>query len=281
MNDSNDKKNGNVNIYFNEEHYDEEYYDEEEVERKGIKKLLVILGIVIIIGIGTLLFLSEDDIIRNAWNDIACAVNTIYMDISKNDEEILPYWYNFDENSLYKPVIYLYPKKEIEVDITLEGADLTTTYPEYNNGWSIVANPDGTIVDKNGREYNYLYWEGVSDYFVDMSMGFVVFKDNYIEFLEEKLGYIGLTDKESCDFITYWLPQMNEFEYCLVSFQMENYEEQVKLNYSVTPDNELRVFVAFKGLDKSIEIEEQDLSYYDSFERIGFTAVEWGGTFID
>ena len=40
----------------------------------------------------------------------------------------------------------------------------------------------------------------------------------------------------------------------------------------------LRVFVLFKGLNKPIKIEEQDLSYYSNFERSGFTVVEWGGT---
>ena len=181
---------------------------------------------------------------------------------------------------LKKPVIYLYPEKEIAISVTVEGADLTTTYPKYENGWNITAYPDGTLIDGNGREYNYLYWEGLSNNFIDMSKGFVVSKDNYIEFLEEKLDYIGLSNKESVDFISYWLPQMNDYDYCQVSFQMENYEEQVKLDFSVAPDNELRVFVAFKGLDETIDIEEQDLSYYADFKRDSFVVVEWGGSFI-
>ena len=185
------------------------------------------------------------------------------------------------EADLKKPVIYLYPEKEIDISVTVSGADLTTTYPKYENGWNITAYPDGTLIDGNGREYNYLYWEGLSNNFIDISNGFVVSKDNYIEFLEEKLDYIGLSNKESADFISYWLPYMNEFEYCLVSFQMENYEEQVKLDFSINPDNELRVFVAFKGLSDFVQIEEQDLSYYEDFERSGFTVVEWGGTFIE
>ena len=183
---------------------------------------------------------------------------------------------------LKKPVIYLYPEKRTDISLTVEGVNLTTTYPNYNNGWNVTAYPDGTLIDDNGRGYNYLYWEGKSNNFeVELLEGFVVSKNNYIEFLEEKLDYVGLTNKESADFISYWLPYMNEYEYCQVSFQMENYEEQVKLDFSVKPDNELRVFVAFKGLDKPIEIEEQDLSYYNGFERTGFTVVEWGGTIIE
>ena len=180
-----------------------------------------------------------------------------------------------------KPVIYLYPTEKTDIAVNLYGVIFTTTYPKYNDGWCVTAYPDGTLVDKNGREYNYLYWEGLSLSFEDLSKGFVVEKENYIGFLEEKLSVIGLTDKESCDFITYWLPQMNEYDYCLVSFQMENYEKSIKLDFSVKPDNELRVFIAFKGLDEFIEVEEQDLSYYKDFKREGFVVIEWGGTFIN
>lgn len=194
--------------------------------------------------------------------------------IEENNKKIeLPIWKK-------KPVIYLYPEEEINIDVKIPNIEFTTTYPKYENGWNITAYPDGTLIDGNGREYNYLYWEGLSNNFIDMSKGFVVSKDNYIEFLEEKLDYIGLSNKESADFISYWLPYMNEFEYCQVSFQMENYEEQVKLDFSVAPDNELRVFVAFKGLDETIDIEEQDLSYYADFKRDSFVVVEWGGSFI-
>ena len=94
------------------------------------------------------------------------------------------------------------------------------------------------------------------------------------------MGEVGLSDKEACDFISYWLPIINKTPYVLISFQMGTYENAVKLDFSVKPDNELRVYVAFKGLNNYIEIPEQDLSYYNSFERSGFTVVEWGGTLI-
>lgn len=183
-------------------------------------------------------------------------------------------------NESAKPVIYLYPEKPLDVSISLSGVNLTATYPEYNNGWSVCAYPDGTLVDDNGREYNYLYWEGISPLFADISSGFVVERDNLISFLESKLGEVGLSDKEACDFISYWLPIINKTPYVLISFQMGTYENAVKLDFSVKPDNELRVYVAFKGLNNYIEIPEQDLSYYNSFERSGFTVVEWGGTLI-
>ena len=178
-----------------------------------------------------------------------------------------------------KPVIYLYPEEETELEVKIPTVDFTTTYPLYNNGWSVIARPNGTLIDENNREYNYLYWEGYTNYQVDLSEGFVVFKDKYIEFLEDKLAYVGLSDKEACDFISYWLPLMNEYDYCLVSFQ-KDYGEKVKIEYSVEPNNELVVFTAIQGLDEPIQVVEQDLSSYKDFVREGFVSVEWGGRFI-
>ena len=48
----------------------------------------------------------------------------------------------------YKPVIYLYPEETTEVSVEIDyNGKLTCTYPEYNNGWKVIAEPDGTIVD--------------------------------------------------------------------------------------------------------------------------------------
>ena len=45
-----------------------------------------------------------------------------------------------------KPVIYLYPEQETKVKVQLDyDGTLVCTYPEYNNGWKEVAQPDGTF----------------------------------------------------------------------------------------------------------------------------------------
>lgn len=72
-----------------------------------------------------------------------------------------------------KPVIYLYPQEEQETSVRLDyDENLTCTYPVYNEGWSVTARPDGQLVDENGISYNYLYWEGKSDWKYDFSEGF-------------------------------------------------------------------------------------------------------------
>ena len=175
-----------------------------------------------------------------------------------------------------KPVIYLYPEQAQEVYVQLElDGEFTCTYPEYDNGWKVKAYPDGTLRDQvTGKEYNYLFWEGTSGTGYDLSRGFVVEGKDTAEFLEEKLAYLGLNERESNEFIVYWLPRMEKNNYNLITFQGEKYTEHAKLKISPEPDSILRVFMAYKPLDKPVDIPEQEL---EPFEREGFTVVEWGG----
>ena len=39
-----------------------------------------------------------------------------------------------------KPVLYLYPEEETEVTVTLDfDGTLTSTYPDYGDGWTVTA----------------------------------------------------------------------------------------------------------------------------------------------
>lgn len=175
-----------------------------------------------------------------------------------------------------KPVIYLYPQEETEVIVQLRfDGTLTCTYPSYNDGWRVIAQPDGTLTDAaDGQEYSYLFWEGIGDAQYDFSSGFVVKGSETMSFLQEKLAALGLTPKEYNEFIVYWLPRMQENAYNLISFQQEAYTEHAELTITPQPDSILRVFMAYKALREPVELPEQQLP---SFEREGFTVVEWGG----
>lgn len=174
-----------------------------------------------------------------------------------------------------KPVIYLYPEQETEVKVQLDyDGTLVCTYPEYNDGWKVVAQPDGTLCDESGKTYSYLFWEGNTDATYDFSKGFVVKGSETAEFLEEKLAEIGLNEKEKNEFIVYWLPRMQDNSYNLITFQTKAYTDVAKLHITPEPDSILRVFMAYKGLDKPIQIEEPVIA---PFERKGFTVIEWGG----
>ena len=199
-----------------------------------------------------------------------------FEDIEKF-EESMP---SISETPDLKPVIYLYPTEETEVSVKLSyNGELTTTYPAYGDGWHVTARPDGTLTNKaDGKEYSYLFWEGVSDTEYDMSRGFVLKGEDTAAFLQETLKKLGLTPREYNEFIVFWLPRMQENPYNLITFQTDRYTESAKLSITPRPDSVLRVFMAYRPLQEPIAVEAQPLP---GFERKGFTVVEWGGAQVD
>ena len=178
-----------------------------------------------------------------------------------------------------KPVIYLYPREETNVDVTLDyDGHLTCTYPKYTGGWSVTARPDGTLTDGAGQSYNYLYWEGEDRNEYDFSRGFCVAGADSAAFLEDALARLGLTRREANEFIVFWLPQLEENPYNLIAFQTDAYTDHARLTVPPEPDTVLRVFMAWKPLDAPVEIEAQPLT---APTREGFTLVEWGGSQVD
>ena len=188
---------------------------------------------------------------------------------------------NVSSSADLKPIIYIYPEEKTEITVSLGNPEkLTTTYPKYEDGWTVVAKPDGTLIDTDtGREYYSLYWEGLdTNSGQNMQEGFVVAKEDITKFLEEKLEILGLNEREAQEFIIYWLPRLEAHEYVYIRFKtMEEIEDNMPLILSEKPDTLIRVMMEWKGLDSYKEVEEQQL---EKVERTGFTVVEWGGTEI-
>lgn len=175
-----------------------------------------------------------------------------------------------------KPVLYLYPEEETTVSVRLDyNGQLTTTYPAYEDGWTVTAHPDGTLTDPaTGRDYYCLFWEGISPVEYDFSEGFVVPGEETAAFLEGALAQLGLTEREANEFLIYWLPRMEGNPYNLIAFQEEVYTQNAALTISPAPDTLLRVFMAWQGLEAPVEVRPQTLT---PTPRTGFTVVEWGG----
>ncbi len=57
----------------------------------------------------------------------------------------------------------------------------------------------------------------------------------------------------------------------------EEIDTNMPLTITPEPDTTIMVLMEYKGLENSIEVEEQSL---ETPERKGFVAVEWGGTEI-
>ena len=190
-----------------------------------------------------------------------------------------------------KPVVYVYPQEEQGLTMTIDvKGTLDMVYPAPERqvqteegtraSWTISAAPDGTLTDASGRSYPYVFWEGPVRQDTP-ERGFIVAREDAVPFLEEKLGQLGLSDKEAADFITYWAPRIRANEYTFVSFDASSYAQQVTYSFTdeagvpVEPDTFIRVFMTIRAADANEEVTPQ--VFGPTPTRSGFTAVEWGG----
>lgn len=180
-----------------------------------------------------------------------------------------------------KPIIYLYPTEDTEVSVKLlKDEKLTCSYPRYKDSWRVLAQSNGNLKDLNtNRQLYSLYYESISDVeFKVEKEGFVVKGEDTIEFLEEKLAILGLTEKEAEEFIVYWLPRLESNKYNYIRFATnDEINENMPLEINPRPDTIIRILMTFKGLENPIDVQEQQL---ETPNRTGFVAVEWGGTEI-
>lgn len=176
-----------------------------------------------------------------------------------------------------KPLLYLYPKKEAKITVTFaDPKKLKVTYPVYKDKWKVTAKANGDLEDKDRNYYYALYWEEEGKANIDFTKGYYVTKDEARTFLEDKLKYIGLNDKERNEFIIYWLPVLEENDKSVIYFELtEEREKFNKIEINPKPDSLLRVAMHVKRVEKKPNnLEKQKLSH---FHRKGFSAIEWGG----
>jgi hypothetical protein len=182
-----------------------------------------------------------------------------------------------------KPVIYAYSQQEIKTTLKMElTGNLTFSYPIYNNGWDAVVNNEGIIVD--GKLYPYLFWEGESPGLGFQSSnssfnGCQIRTDSTISFLEKKCEVFGFNQTETTDFITFWGPRIQRYNFAKIEFLVdEQYDVIGRLSVIPKPENIRRVYILFQGgdnYDSSITCRSDEMA---PFSRNGCTIVEWGGT---
>lgn len=216
-------------------------------------------------------------------DQVYCTYDNIYYDKETDRMEadlisIEQSTLQLEEGVAYKPVIYLYPERECEVSVRLDlNGKLTCTYPAYGTGWQVTAQPDGTLTDGQGMTYRYLYWEGQLQTAYEESRGFCVAGKDTAAFLEWALAELGLNRQEANEFIVYWLPQMEQNAYNVISFQTDAYTCAAELDIDPAPDTLIRVFMTWRPAAVREELPPQALT---APERKGFTVIEWGGTQI-
>ncbi len=176
-----------------------------------------------------------------------------------------------------KPIIYLYPNTETQVNVTLwTPENLSHTYPKYNSEkWrNVIAQSNGDLEDiDTWRKLYALYREWKSNIETNFDEWFLVAWKDIIPFLEEKLAILWLNEREAEEFIVYWLPQMESNEWNLIRFEtIEEQNENMPLSITPTPDTVIRVMMDWKAIYEPIDIPQQQLT---TPERNGFTVVEW------
>ncbi len=180
-----------------------------------------------------------------------------------------------------KPIIYLYPEKEQEVEVKIfPKGELEFTYPVYKDSWKYTVTPEGILKD-GAKNYYYLFWEGKHTNNMltasDRKTGFVIKGSKTQEFFEEVLPKMGLTPTEYNEFIVYWTPLMQNNPYNFIHFMFnDEYDERVAgIEVSPKPDNMFRLFMVYKPMYAFEKVVPQTL---EKANRKGFTLIEWGGT---
>lgn len=181
-----------------------------------------------------------------------------------------------------KPVIYLYPEKEIDVEVNLNIlGEAKFFYPAYDKAWQFTASPSGELAFSD-KTYNYLFWEAAQSRTFneeELKTGFNLEKENVVAFLEEKLTLAGLNSKEQADFITYWGPRLTANDLNFVRFEFnETCNRYAELNITPQPDHIYRIYMTWMPIEAELDVIPQE---FETFEREGFTVLEWGGSEVN
>ncbi len=172
-----------------------------------------------------------------------------------------------------KPVVYLYPTVPTNVSVQVD-AKITKSDPDYGNGWNVLAMPSGQLFSGLNK-YDSLFWEGTGKLYPTINSGFIVPQAKLTDTLTAQLHQLGLNQKESADFLEFWLPKMPTTPYVRVTWFGKNQMDQLApLTVTPKPDTVIRIFMDFEGLNQPIVISPQRLG---APARRGFTVVEWGG----
>ncbi len=195
----------------------------------------------------------------------------LQIDVASDYKDLYAYY----DISIDKPNIYIYPKESTILDVSLEfpqGGKIVKSIPEYGDGWkNLTVEPNGMIND----QYEFLFYESRQQDYCQYYNGWVIKRENLPTFFNDNMKATGFNEKEINDFIEYWVPRLNKYNYYALYPQYKNdIDKLVKLEISEKPDNILRLFYVIDGIDEKIDLTEPNIP---EFDRSGFVVTEWGG----
>lgn len=179
-----------------------------------------------------------------------------------------------------KPVIYLYPETATDVSVKIQtDGKIVKSDPFYGNGWeNVLAFPNGTLL-YNNKAYSELFYETDAKNTKKPDKGIVVETKDIRNTLYSLSASLGLVKNEQDELVDFWVPRLENLhkKYIFVSLvDKETKDKTDKVLISPKPDTMIEMIFYFKGLDAKENVTP--LSIPKTPQRVGFTAVEWGGT---
>lgn len=177
-------------------------------------------------------------------------------------------------NMVYKPNIYIYPTKRIDLSVKLNfplGGEIVTSIPEYGTGWNINIDTSGLI----NNSYSYLFYESTQPNIWQRQHGWIIQTDKLESFFRHNMFDYGFEGREIEDFIEYWIPRLKDYPLYSICPQTKSIiDDVIQLDFSKKPENILRLFYVIKGQN---QLQEKLIEpTIDDFKREGYFVTEWG-----
>lgn len=177
-------------------------------------------------------------------------------------------------NIVRKPNIYIYPDTHIQLSVTLDfplGGEILTSLPEYGDGWNIIIDTNGLI----NNTYTYLFYESSQPDIWQYQQGWIVKMSDLASFFNTNMADYGFNAREIEDFVEYWIPRLDDFEYYSICPQTKKLIDNViTIDFSSQPDNLLRLFYVITGYHQIPD--KLPAPEIDGFSRDGYVVTEWG-----
>lgn len=176
-------------------------------------------------------------------------------------------------NLVYKPNIYIYPGKPMELTLKLKfpmGGEVVKSEPEYGTGWNIHVDTNGLI----NNSYTYLFYESNQPYVWQTKCGWVIPENELESFFWQNMTDYGFNSREITDFVEYWIPRLKKPFYAIYPQTKTEINPVIQMNFSNQPEHILRLFYVIKGHELMPgKLMEPTI---DTFNRQGYFVTEWG-----
>jgi len=174
---------------------------------------------------------------------------------------------------VYKPNIYIYPEKEIDLCVSIsfpKGGEVVTSIPNYADNWCVTIDSTGKI----DNTYDFLFYESMQPNIWQHNEGWCIEKSDLPVFFTENMQNIGYNTNEINDFIEYWIPILNKYEYYIIYPQSGTIINKViKIDFSAKPQYVNRFFYLIEGCNEPFDITNSSAI---KFNKNGFYVNEWG-----